>query len=149
MGPWLLFLHYPGSRQRSLCGSGSSSTRQRDVGNAQLLDFNLSLSKVTAAGGTSARGSVWEIAGRCACPCALKRTECLWGWGDLKMLLQQPGLEKYSERGCREQSWWAAFSTASSVISENRCSENKAERMEMLSIQRFSALVKPNTFENV
>lgn len=65
------------------------------------------------------------------------------------MLLLQPGLEKYSERGCREQGWWAAFSTASSVISENRCSENKAERMEMLSIQRFSALVKPNTFENV
>jgi len=47
------------------------------------------------------------------------------------------------------QGWWAAFSTVSSVISENRCSENKAERMEMLGIQRFSALVKPNTFENV
>lgn len=28
----------------------------------------------------------------------------------------------------QEQGWWAAFGTASSVISENRCSENKAER---------------------
>jgi len=79
MGPWLLFLRYPGSRQRSLCGSGSCGTRQWDVGNAQLLDFNLSPSKVTAAGGTSARGSVWEFAGRCVCPFALKSRERLWG----------------------------------------------------------------------